>query len=240
MRFNRRLGAIKVISFDLDDTLYSNRQVMLNTDQAMQSYFQQLFSQYQVSQAQQPPDHHFWLPYRQQVLTTNPLLIHDVTEVRRATYQLGLKRLGLAEQFVLTEADKAMSHFLLHRNQVAVPAEIPEFLATLSKRYRLIAISNGNVCTEAIGLAPFFEHIFHAGQGLKQKPANDLFHHASNILNVKPQQILHVGDCGHADIFGAQRAGCRSAWLNCYDVGKPIKVLPDIELNQVTDLAKYF
>lgn len=240
MRFNRRLGAIKVISFDLDDTLYSNRQVMLNTDQAMQSYFQQLFSQYQVKQVQQLPNHLFWQPYRQQVLTTDPLLTHDVTEVRRATYQLGLKQLGLAEQCALTEADKAMSHFLLHRNQVAVPAEIPEFLATLSKRYRLIAISNGNVCTQAIGLAPFFEHIFHAGQGLKQKPANDLFHHASNKLNVKPQQILHVGDCGHADIFGAQRAGCRSAWLNCYDVGKPIKVLPDIELNQVTDLAKYF
>lgn len=240
MRFNRRLGAIKVISFDLDDTLYSNRQVMLNTDQAMQSYFQQLFTQYQVTQVQQPPDHHFWQPYRLQVLTTNPLLIHDVTEVRRATYQLGLKLLGLPEQFILAEADKAMSHFLLHRNQVTVPTEIPELLTELGKRYRLIAISNGNVCTQAIGLAPYFQHTFHAGQGLKQKPANDLFHHASTILHVKPQHILHVGDCGHADIFGAQRAGCRSAWLNCYDVGKPIKVLPDIELNQVTDLAKYF
>lgn len=240
MRFNRRIGTIKAISFDLDDTLYSNRQVMLNTDHAMQVYFQQLFSKYQLVPAQQKPDHNFWLPYRQQVLTTTPLLMHDVTEVRRATYQLGLKLLGLPEQFILAEADKAMSHFLLHRNQVTVPTEIPELLTELGKRYRLIAISNGNVCTQTIGLTPYFQHVFHAGQGLKQKPANDLFHQASKILNVEPQHILHVGDCGYADIFGAQRAGFRSAWLNCYDVGKPIKVLPDIELNQVTDLANYF
>lgn len=216
---------------------------MVETDKAMERYFQQLISHYQLNtqrQVNQKYDHNFWWEFRERVIEKEPMLKHDVTNVRYKTYALGLSSLGLASEFVTEETEKAMQHFLTHRNKVNVPDNIPVFLTELKKRYPLIAISNGNVCTKSIGLAQYFDHVFHAGEGYKQKPANDLFHLASDTLTVKPQHILHVGDCGRADIFGAQRAGCKSAWLNCYDVGKPIKALADIELNQVTDLAKYF
>lgn len=236
MRFNRRIGPIKAISFDLDDTLYSNRQVMINTDAAMQAYFQKWAKQHSLPEHQY--DFYFWLDYRKQALTLAPELSHDVTEARKATYRIGFKSLGLAENLIESETDKAMQYFLSHRNQVKVPDEIHHFLSQLNQHYPLVAISNGNVDTEIIGLAQYFSHIFHAGNGFKQKPETDLFQQALAKLQIKPKQLLHVGDCGYADIKGANRAGCQSAWLNCYDVGKPIKQLADIELNQVTDLAK--
>lgn len=246
MRFNRRIGPIHAISFDLDDTLYSNHQVMVNTDLAMQAYFQQRFITILSTEINHNlsktrlciGDHSFWLPYYNQVLAVTPLLKNDVTEMRKQTYAQGFYQLGLSKSTAIEEAELALSHFLMHRNKVIVPDDIHHFLAQLKQHYRLVAISNGNVCTKTIGLHSYFDYIFHAEKGLRQKPENDLFHLACHQLQVAPQHILHVGDCGHADILGAQRAGFHSAWLNCYEVGKPISALPDIELNQVTDLAK--
>lgn len=253
LRFNRRIGAIRAISFDLDDTLYSNKQVMLNTMQAMQCYFNDRFNalfsnnnvlKHLTIQAEARNivigSTDFWLPYAKQVLTKEPLLNNDVTAMRQETYTLGFKQLGLSTLNAQHEAEQAMAHFSAHRNKVNVPKNIHQLLSNLKKRYQLIAISNGNVCTNTIGLADYFDYIFHAEKGLKQKPNGDLFQLACHKLQLKPTQILHVGDCGYADILGAQRAGFHSAWLNCYDVGKPIHTLPDIELNQVTDLAKLF
>lgn len=253
MRFNRRIGVINAISFDLDDTLYSNKQVMLKTMQAMQSYFTErfriLFSANNIFQrltlqakANNTPvgSIGFWLPYAKQVLTQKPLIKNDVTAMRLNTYALGFKQLGLTTLNSWHEAEQAMAHFSAHRNIVNIPESIHDFLKTLKQNYQLIAISNGNVCTNTIGLAGYFDHVFHAEKGLQQKPSSDLFQLACQKLQLKPKQILHVGDCGYADILGAQRAGFHSAWLNCYDVGKPIHTLPDIELNQVTDLAKLF
>ena len=182
----------------------------------------------------------FWAPYAKQVLTSNPLIKNDVTAMRLHTYTLGFTQLGLPKLEAQAEAEQAMLHFSLHRNKVTVPKNIHQLLSNLKKRYRLVAISNGNVCTKTIGLADYFDYTFHAEKNLKQKPSCDLFQLACNKLQLKPKQILHVGDCGYADILGAQRAGFHSAWLNCYDIGKPIHALPDIELNQVTDLTKLF
>jgi len=92
-----------------------------------------------------------------------------------------------------------------------------------------------------LGISKYFQHIYHAGwqqdgQLLKQKPASDMFTLACQELAIKPQQLLHVGDCGRADIQGALIAGCQTAWLSCYDVGKPISVLPHIEISSPSQL----
>ncbi len=56
-------------------------------------------------------------------------------------------------------------------------------------------------------------------------------------LQIAPEQLLHVGDCGSNDVYGAISAGCQSAWLNQYQVGKPLKVLPTLELENIEQLA---
>lgn len=237
MRFNRRLRPIKAISFDLDDTLYSNRAVMVSTDVAMTKYFNELL---QANNPETEFNAKFWFTYRTLVLKHTPELVHDVTEIRRVVYQTGLRDLGYSEAESKVEADKAMAHFLFHRNKVNVADEIHVFLSALTKLMPVVAISNGNVDTQVIGLDKYFKHIYHAGKGSKQKPSPDMYQQAFADLSIESHQLLHVGDCGYADIKGALRAGCQSAWLNCYDVGKPITNLADIELDQVTDLLKLF
>ncbi|WP_448554160.1 HAD-IA family hydrolase [Thalassotalea montiporae] len=236
MKFYRTLKPIKAISFDLDDTLYSNRPVMVATERAMPGYFQQLLSPLLAGKTV-TFDRHFWQPHRTAAIEQNPAIRHDVTALRLATYQLGIASLGAEKAQAKSLAEQAMAHFLATRSDFSVPTSSIELLQQLREHVPVVAISNGNVDTQAIGLKDQFDHIYHAGNGLKMKPAGDLFEQAAQDLAIACEHILHVGDCGRADILGALRAGCQAAWLSCYDVGKPLKVLPHIELSDVTELA---
>ena len=121
-------------------------------------------------------------------------------------------------------------------------------MKSLQNKYPLVAISNGNVDTDRIDISKYFTYRFHAGDffttlknnniQLRQKPHTDMFDAACDKLLIKPSQLLHVGDCGYADIKGALNAGCQAAWLSCYDVGKPISVLPHIEIDSVNQLKQ--
>jgi HAD superfamily hydrolase (TIGR01549 family) len=249
MKFYRRLELFQAISFDLDDTLYSNYPVMMATDAKMVAYFNELFSA-QIAFANSLKstvfDYLFWKPFRQHALKENPQLIHHVGDVRLATYIFGMKALGFADDFAKSEAQKALDYFTQQRSNFVVPDEVHQLLTSLQKKYPLVAISNGNVDTDKIGISQYFQYRFHAGDlcttpqknniQLRQKPHTDMFNAACGKLLIKPAQLLHVGDCGRSDIQGAINAGCQTAWLSCYDVGKPLTVLPNIELSDISEL----
>lgn len=242
MRFYRRLTEIKAISFDLDDTLYRNKPVMQAIEKKMIAYFSGL----PILKNIVPNQHkllnvYFWYHFRHQAILKQPDLVHDVVKVRLVSYQLGFVSLGLTDDIAQQQAQAAVDYFIELRSDFTVPEQSKKLLANLSEKFPLIAISNGNVDTKALGISQYFQHIYHAGWQvdgslLKQKPASDMFTLACQQLTIKPSQLLHVGDCGCADIQGALRTGCQTAWLSCYDVGKPIAVLPHIELNNLIQL----
>jgi len=245
MKFYRRLSTIKAISFDLDDNLYNNKPVMQAIEKKMVAYFANVLVNTMVNSPRQQHEfnHQYWFYFRKKAIINQPDLVHDVVKVRLITYQLGLISLGFSSKSALEMAQAALDYFIKQRSDFTVPQSSKNVLASLAKRYPLVAISNGNVDTNAIGLAPYFNHVYHAGwqkngQLLKQKPATDMFKLACQQLAIKPTELLHVGDCGRADIQGALRAGCQTAWLSCYDVGKPISVLPHIEITSISQLTQ--
>mgnify|MGYP000488702554 CR=1 FL=1 len=244
MKFYRRLTEIKAISFDLDDTLYSNKPVMWAIEKKMIAYFANLaVIKKNISDHHKVLDHHFWYHFRHQAISKQPDLVNDVVLVRLVTYRLGFISLGLAESIAELQAQAALDYFIQLRSDFVVPEQSKKLLENLSKKYPLIAISNGNVDTKALGISHHFQHIYHAGWQtdgtlLKQKPVSDMFDLACQKLAIKPSQLLHVGDCGRADIQGALLAGCQAAWISLYDVGKPISLLPHIEITTINQLEK--
>jgi len=249
MKFYRRLETFKAISFDLDDTLYSNYPVMMATDEKMLAYFSALLSSKSphVHLSKNTVfDHQFWWPFRQQALKINPNLIHHVGDLRLVTYSLGLKALGLNDDAAEQAAKNALHYFEQQRSNFVVPLAVHQLLNVLQKKYPLVAISNGNVDTDKIGISKYFQYRFHAGDlvtkltgertQLRQKPHADMFSIACDKLAIAPAQLIHIGDCGRADIKGAINAGCQTAWVSYYDVGKPLSVLPTIELSDISEL----
>lgn len=238
MQFFRQLKPIKALSFDLDDTLYSNHPVMLATYQKMLGFFAEHLPMPAPTQSGQY-DHSYWFNFRNQAIALQPELKHDVTELRRISYRLGLIELGLDQQQALTLADLALDYFSTERSNFSVPDDIHQFLSQISTRYPIVAISNGNVDTKAIGIDHYFTHIYHANYQDRQKPASDMFKRACNDLAIAPEQLLHVGDCGNADIKGALAFGCQAAWVSKFNVGKPIKILPTLAVTNVKALTAF-
>ncbi len=256
MQFYRRLTAIKAISFDLDDTLYNNRPVMQAIEEKMVTYFTEKFATLlpdlapDVAAEPKPIfNRRFWASYRQQAIELNSELSHDVVRVRYETYRLGFLAHNISAEEAHQQAQAGLDYFISLRSDFTVPKASHELLASLSKKFPLVAISNGNVNTKAIGIAHYFQHIYHAGfqtggtsteseHLLRQKPAADMFTLVCQQLNILPTELLHVGDCGYADIHGALNAGCQTAWLPHYGVGKALNQLPHIELNNVSQLQR--
>ena len=250
MQIYRRLSEIKAISFDLDDTLYNNRPVILAIEKKMVIYFTEKFATLLpdfTPEIKQIFNRSFWAPYRQQAIKIRPELTHDVVKVRYETYRLGLLACSLSVEKAEKEAQAGLDYFISLRSDFTVPKASHELLESLAKKFPLVAISNGNVDTKALGIEHYFQHIYHAGFQtvdnkneylLRQKPAADMFTLVCTQLSIPPEQLLHVGDCGLADIHGALNAGCQTAWLPQYGVGKKLQQIPHIELAQVSDLSQ--
>jgi putative hydrolase of the HAD superfamily len=239
MHFYRRLKPFKAISFDLDDTLYNNRPIMLAIEKKMVAYFAEQLSSYKLAFHRR-----YWASFRDEAIQRNPDLSHDVVQVRFESYRLGMLALHMNEDEAAKQAQAGLDHFISLRSDFTVPKASHELLAALSKKYPLVAISNGNVDTKALGIAHYFQYIHHAGFQadmdnllLKQKPASDMFSLVCQQLAIKPAELLHVGDCGVADIHGALNAGCQTVWLPHYGVGKSLKQLPHIELSNLQALS---
>ncbi len=244
MKFYKNLSKVKAISFDLDDTLYSNRPVMLAIEKKMIAYFACLsVLKNSISDQNKILDQYFWQRFRRLAIQGQPELQHDVVRIRLVTYRLGFKSLGLSDKNAEHQAQAALDYFIQLRSDFNVPEQSKKLLAELGKKYPLIAISNGNVDTATLGIAHYFQHIYHAGWQadgalLKQKPANDMFNMACQQLNISLSELLHVGDCGRADIQGALLAGCQAAWFSCYGVGKPVSMLPHVKITSIDQLTQ--
>lgn len=233
MEFFRRLGPIRAISFDLDDTLYDNRPVIERAEQWMVTHMRETYPETALY------DRMAWNRLKQRLQQQDPALRHDVSLCRRCMLRDGLLSGGMALARAEQEADVVFARFLEVRSQVTVPAATARVLQTLATRYPLVVITNGNVLVDRLGLDHHFQHILKPGGGLRMKPAPDLFHDMACRLGLPPSQILHVGDDVTTDVAGAVHNGFRSAWLN--DVGQSwrrLRILPDVMLTRLEQLLQ--
>lgn len=231
IQFHRRLRPVKVISFDLDDTLYDNGPVMQRAEQALVEYLHQ---EHPDTQALKVND---WQSIRDDLARKNSNLAGNMTALRLAALTTGLARCGLTEVKAKTASDLAMAHFLEHRNQVEVATEVHQLLAALAGRFPLLAISNGNVDVQKIGLMDYFTKAWQPSAKLRGKPTSDMFEAARSDLGFKPAELLHIGDHPVSDVQGAALFGAQSVWLNESGLANPeLTWLPTITISHLPAL----
>ncbi|MCF2858562.1 HAD-IA family hydrolase [Pseudoalteromonas sp. SMS1] len=231
MRFNRAITPVRVLSFDLDDTLYNNHPIILNAIRAMQDYLQSI-----PAWANKQGD--YWLECRRHIGNTQPHLQDDVTTWRQVALRYGMSQLNLTKDEIERHSNNAYQAFAQARSNITVSDSVLAMLQQLAKKYTLIAITNGNVDVEKFNLAGVFERVYLAGPDGKAKPDAALFQRACQDLGVKPQQILHIGDSLDTDVQGANLAGCQSVWLNNQSTAYTYKGLADIEISDILQLSR--
>jgi len=207
---------------------------MQHAEKQMFIYFSEHFPQ--TAEQGEQACRRYWRQFRMQALSEQPNLVHDVSALRLHSYTLAIKALGYSVEQSNLLAQTAFAHFLHHRSDFDLPTSSRILLEKLATKYPLVAITNGNVNFEKLGLTKLFQQIYYPNTTIKRKPDNAMFTMASQQLAIKPQQLLHIGDCGKSDVLGALQAGCQVAWLNKYDVGHKISVLPTMELSSLEQL----
>src|SRR5437762_12910185 len=89
--------------------------------------------------------------------------------------------------------------------------EVRGVLEELQPRFRLAVISNFDgrlrLILQHLGVSKFFSHVFVSSELGADKPDPEIYRRAARLTNLKPNEILHVGDDPQRDWEAASLAG---------------------------------
>ena len=105
MKFYRTLYPFQVISFDLDDTLYDNSQVMIKAESEFLAFLRQYDGVQDVTHAE-------WVFWKETVGRENPLLQENVTAWRTQSLQALLAKRQKSAVDISAISEQAISYFL--------------------------------------------------------------------------------------------------------------------------------
>jgi HAD superfamily hydrolase (TIGR01549 family) len=230
---------IKLITFDLDNTLWHTDPVIVRAEQLLWRWIQQYCpiatERFTPSSLQ---------VFKAQVANKNPHLRHKLSQLRiEFLYQLFIACNCQPVQ-ARELAQQGFAVFLSARNNIELFPGALTMLQTLQQNYPVIALSNGNSDLKVIGIDHLFAAHFHAENMPRPKPHNDMFIAAMQHAGVSANECIHVGDHPEQDVLAAQQLGFKTVWANLLQQQWPQELLlADHEithLNQLIPLVKQY
>jgi putative hydrolase of the HAD superfamily len=181
----------QAIVFDLDDTLYSERDYVLSGFQAIAAWAE-TSSRIPASEAFQELKSLF------------------DRGVRGDTFDRWLRQRKLPPDLVST----LVSTYRQHSPAIKPDPDAREVLEALQKQYRLALVSDGYLEVQkakltALGLERFFEAIVFSDELGRDhwKPSQLPFTTAAKLLRLQPAEMLYVADNPVKDFLGARQLG---------------------------------
>lgn len=219
---------IKVIGFDLDDTLWDVMPVIIRAENQLNDWLRATVPtlQYDVNSMRS---------LRDEILLRQPELARQITELRRQVILTALIKSDVTHTQAESLSNDAIEVFLEARNQIEFFDDALDVLAHLGQKHRLGALSNGNADIHRLGLSHLFEFAFSAEDVGAPKPDLALFQHALSHTGVDPAHMVYVGDDPVLDVDAAKQAGLKTVWL---DHGKKPqgKSAPDATIYHIREL----
>jgi FMN hydrolase / 5-amino-6-(5-phospho-D-ribitylamino)uracil phosphatase len=200
------VARIRAIAIDLDDTLWPIWPTITRAEEALQAWL----STHAPATAALCAAPGALRELRNQMNITRPDLAHDMSGLRRESIRLVLQRAGDDPAL----AEPAFEVFFAERHRVDLFDDALPALAWLSRRYPVVAVSNGNADVHRVGIGAHFCASLNAHGFGAAKPDPRIFHAAAQAAGVASHEVLHVGDDAHLDGVGALNAGMQLAWVN--------------------------
>jgi putative hydrolase of the HAD superfamily len=226
------MSRIKLLTFDLDDTLWDVEALVRRADRDMMDW---LAVHYPQLVAQFDPVAFFTL--RKQVWVENPDIRHNLAELRLRTLALALRQSGHSDAEAEQGSKAAFDVFFQSRNRVEFFPDVMPTLEALRRDYTLYALSNGGADIAHMGLSHIFSlHLSAASVGAA-KPDPAMFLKALEHARVEPQEVIHIGDHPEQDIEAAQKLGMNTVWVNIKGATWPLDVKPDAQISKIGELA---
>lgn len=220
--------SIKAITFDLDDTFWAINPVIERAEakvhQWLAQHFPEIANQFSVEQLRR---------LRELVGEEMTHVAHDFTEMRKETFRRASEQCGYAPEDVV---DRAFDVFIAARHEVEFFEGVLTVLDSISNRYILGALTNGNADLKRLGIDHHFEFQLCAANVGKAKPHPLMFEQACALIDADPHQVVHVGDHPEHDIDGAKAIGMRTVWMNPEAKAWPGNTKPDAEISSLPEL----
>ena len=211
------MSATRVISLDLDDTLWPVAPVIAAAEAALHEWLQERYPR-----TMHGHNAGTMRALRAKIAAQFPEQSHDLTFLRRRALAAQLIGAGYAE----SACEEALEVFLAARNCVEFFDDVRPALERLRTRYRLFALSNGNADLQRCGLGTFFDGHVSAIAAGAAKPDARIFAALRDMAGVPADEILHIGDDPITDVVGARQAGMQTAWLNRDARSWPVTLAP--------------
>jgi FMN hydrolase / 5-amino-6-(5-phospho-D-ribitylamino)uracil phosphatase len=222
---------IKVIAFDLDDTLWNNRPVLINAEKRLNEWLVVEVPRLKFSVVEMRS-------LRNEILAIEPDLANRITELRRRIIEQAISLSGYEPVAASDLSHKAMEVFIIARNDIEFFDGALEAIQKLKNSFLLGALTNGNADIRLLGLDDHFSFAFSAEEVGAPKPAHDLFHKALSHTDTQPHQMVYVGDDPVLDIDSANEAGLHTVWVKNPDKDKVGETLADERIDQVRHLPE--
>lgn len=196
---------IKLLSFDLDDTLWPVAPTMMRAERAMYEWMRT-----SVPDIAKHYDPASLIQQRFEFRDAHPESAHCMTSLRKAS----LMHLSEIHDHPHDWVEHAFSVFFEARQDVDFYDDVAETLDQLAGRYRMVAITNGNADISKTGADRWLELCISPEQTGVAKPHPGMFKALIDMAESSRDEIVHIGDDPEDDILGAAQAGIASVWLN--------------------------
>jgi 2-haloalkanoic acid dehalogenase type II len=131
----------------------------------------------------------------------------------------------------------------LYKDHISLYPDVQHTLEHLNEQYILALISNGKrerliQSLQHAGLAHIFpiHTIFVPSSPRTKKPHPEIFHKALKTMEIEPHQAIMVGNSWTNDIFGGNRCGMDTVWIQSRNQKMHIK---RIGRNKVITIARF-
>ncbi|KLU60003.1 putative HAD-hydrolase YfnB [Peptococcaceae bacterium CEB3] len=225
---------IRVIFFDLDDTLWDHRR---NQEAALAVVHRELrlpgdFSEFHRIYHRE--NEKAWAKYRSGEF--------DAKSVRFQRYYRTLLHFGLDDPAFAREADRLYRD--IYPRQPHLRAGAHETLTLLSQSYPLGLITNGfcasqNTKLETTGLKGYFRYLVFSESAGSPKPQPEIFHYALSLAGCRADEAVYIGDDPVNDVRAAQVLGWRTIFYNPADERQAcFSAPPDAVVRHLREIAR--
>lgn len=226
---------VRVITMDLDDTLWDVMPVILRAEAVLRSWFAEHYPR--IPEEVSNDD---IMALRAEIVTRYRDRAHDLTFLRKQTIVAMARAAGYEESIGVAISEEAFAVFYEHRNRLELFPDARPALEKLASRYRLIAVTNGNADLELIGIDDLFDDYVSARTAGAAKPDPRIFRAAVEAGGHPAENTLHVGDHPEHDVQGARQSGLRAAWVNRGKQPWPTEqAAADLEVSDLNVLADF-
>ena len=199
---------IKLITFDLDDTLWDNHPTIIKAEVDTREWIED-----QVGEVEWGNLNDF-LELRENLIKEDKSIAWDISKLRREIFRIKLSHVNpieLRNEIV----NKAFEIFISKRHEVTFFDGVRKCISDLSEKYSLGILTNGNADIYKFDIGKYFKFSISSLEAKDSKPNRSHFDMALTKVNgVGFDNVLHIGDHQVNDILGAFNLGIDTLWFN--------------------------